>query len=247
MTQPLLTSKLFVPPPKIDLVPRPQLINRLDEGLQHKINLISAPAGFGKTTLAVEWLKELQSDKKNNVGWLSLDERDNDLVRFMTYFASAFNHINSGTTMIGAEVFNLLQTPQLPSVEIICTTILNELSETTKKMILVLDDYHLIESQPIHEAIIYLLDHLPPNVNLVITTRIDPPFPLAKLRARGELNEIRAADLRFTSSEAAEFLNQVMGLDLTAEDIVALETRTEGQIKFNEFCELGVFNRVYRK
>ncbi|RPI86395.1 MAG: helix-turn-helix transcriptional regulator [Chloroflexi bacterium] len=223
MPEPLLLTKLYIPPSRPGIVPRPRLVERLNEGLHRKLVLVSAPAGFGKTTLVSEWVAVCERP----VTWLSLDEGDNDPTRFLTYFIAALQKIVAN---IGAGTLAVLQSPQPPSIESILTTLLNEITTIQDNFILVLDDYHAIDSEPIDQALTFLLEHLPPQMHLVITTREDPSLPLARLRARGQLTELRAADLRFTPAEAAEFLNQVMGLNLSAEDITALETRTEGWI-----------------
>jgi LuxR family maltose regulon positive regulatory protein len=226
---PILATKLYIPPPRPDLVPRPRLIERLSESLQpnqgsgRKLILISAPAGFGKTTLVSEWV----AGCKQPVAWLSLDEGDDDLTRFLAYFVAALQTIEPN---IGAGILGALENAQLPSIELLLTTLLNEIAVTPDNFIFVLDDYHAIDSQPVDNALTFLLEHLPPKMHLVIASREDPHLPLARLRARGQLTELRAADLRFTPAEAAEFLNRMMGLSLSAEDIAALETRTEGWI-----------------
>jgi LuxR family maltose regulon positive regulatory protein len=236
MTASILVTKLYIPPTRPELVPRARLIEQMNEGLHRKLTLISAPAGFGKTTLVTEWLDNLRLDSKkinqieNRIAWLSLDEGDNDPARFLTYFIAALNRVEGIKTSIGEGALTMLQSPEPPPTEAVLTPLINEIATIPDRIILVLDDYHLIETQPIHAALIYLLDHLPPQLHLVIATRDDPQLPLARLRARGQLTELRAADLHFTSVEAAEFLNQVMGLDLSTEDIAALETRTEGWI-----------------
>jgi LuxR family maltose regulon positive regulatory protein len=225
MSTTLLATKLFVPPPRPRVVLRPELILRLNEGLSvsHKLTLISAPAGFGKTTLVSEWV----AGCKRPVTWLSLDEADNDLSRFLTYLVAALQRVES---KIGAGALGAIQSPQPPPSESILMTLLNEITTIPDNFILVLDDYHMIDSKPVDNVISFLLEHLPPQMHLVIATREDPHLPLARLRARSQLNELRAADLRFTPVEAAEFLNQVMGLNLSAENIAALENRTEGWI-----------------
>jgi len=205
------------------------LIERLNEGLHRKLTLISAPAGFGKTTLLSEWI----AGAKRPVAWVSLDKGDNDATRLWTYFVAALQTIQSD---IGEAALAMLQSPGVagattpPPIEAILTTLINEIAEGPEALALVLDDYHLVEAQPIHEALAFLLDHLPSQMHLVIATRADPPLPLSRLRGRGLLTELRTADLRFTPDEAAAFLNQVMGLGLSAEDVAALETRTEGWI-----------------
>ena len=221
----ILATKLYVPPLRSKIVLRPRLIGQMNIGLPsgRRLALISAPAGFGKTTLVSEWI----SSCERPVAWLSIDEGDGDPIRFLTYLISALQTINAG---IGAEVLRALQTSQPPPIESILTTLLNEISTIPEEFSLVLDDYHLIDSRSIDNALTFLLEHLPPQMHVVITTREDPNLPLARFRVRDQLTEVRVTDLRFTSSEAAEFLNQVMGLDLSAEDVTALETRTEGWI-----------------
>ncbi len=236
MPIPILATKLYVAAPRTGVVPRTRLIERLNEGLARgcKLMLVSAPAGFGKTTLVGAWAagSGRSKPKVRTVAWLSLDEGDNDLARFIAYLVAALQTILPG---ISEGVLAALQSPQPPSTESILTALLNEISAFSSdanptSFVLVLDDYHLINSEPIDNALSFLIDHLPQRIHLVITTREDPHFPLARYRARGQLTELRAADLRFTSSEAAEFLNQVMCLSLSMEDITALETRTEGWI-----------------
>ncbi|HLB48337.1 MAG TPA: LuxR C-terminal-related transcriptional regulator [Anaerolineales bacterium] len=233
MSTPVLATKLYIPPPRPKAVPRPRLIERLNEGLPsgRKLTLISAPAGFGKTTLVSEWVAGCERP----VAWLSLDEGDNDLTRFLTYLVAALqtlalSEVEGIATNIGEGVLAALQSPQPPSTESILTALLNEIATIPDNFVLVLDDYHVIDSKSVDNALTFLLEHLPPQMHLVIATREDPQLPLARLRARDQLTELRAADLRFTPSEAAGFLNQVMGLNLSVEDIAVLETRTEGWI-----------------
>jgi LuxR family maltose regulon positive regulatory protein len=249
MTTPLMTTKLYIPPRRPNLVPRPRLIERLNAGLHCKLTLISAPAGFGKTTLLSEWAQALDGAGASRVagaratcaaptgagrtGWLALDESDNDPARFLAYFITALSRVEGIESTIGEGALGMLQSPQPPPTEAVLTSLINEIAAVPDRIVLVLDDYHLIETRPIHEALTFLLEHLPAperGLHLVIVTREDPHLPLARLRAQGQLTELRAADLRFTSSEAAEFLNQMMGLGLSAEDIAALERRTEGWI-----------------
>ena len=245
----LLATKLYIPPVRRGLVARPRLIERLNAGLwardafSRALTLVSAPAGFGKTTLVSEWVHEVGAHgdapldgavPSIGVAWLSLDEGDNDLARFLGYLIAALRTVDAG---LGKGVLSALQSPQPPPAEAVLISLINEvvaLPDTPeakqRNIILVLDDYHLIDAQPIHDALTFLLEHLPPRLHLVIASREDPRLPLARLRARRQLIELRASDLRFSSAEIAEFLNQVMGLDLSAEDISALEGRTEGWI-----------------
>jgi LuxR family maltose regulon positive regulatory protein len=223
MSVPILATKLYIPPPRPKVVLRPRLIERLNEGLHGKLTLISAAAGFGKTTLVSEWVARCQRP----AAWLSLDEGDSDPIRFLTYLVAALQTIMAN---IGEGVLGVLQAPQPPPIESILVTLLNEIATIPDNFVLVLDDYHVMDAKSIDNALTFLLEHLPPPMHLVIATREDPHLPLARLRSRGQLTELRAADLRFTPTEAAEFLSQVMGLNLSPEDIAALETRTEGWI-----------------
>jgi len=195
------------------------------------VTLISTPAGFGKTTLVTAWLGELKGDTqgKYTLAWLSLDEGDNDLTRFLTYLTAALNRIEALDSTAEHGILSQLQSPQ-PPIETVLPLLVNEVTTFPGKIIFVFDDYHLVEAQTVHDAMNFLIDNLPPQMHLVIVTREDPPLPLAKLRARDHLTELRATDLQFTYTEATEFLNQVMGLGLSGEDIAALEARTEGWI-----------------
>ena len=258
MPAPILATKLYIPPPRPGIVPRPRLVERLNEGLAagRKLALISASAGFGKTTLVSEWVAALTPvpslearDSSPEIGrggmgvrvaWLSLDEGDNDLSRFLTYLISALQTIAAN---IGKGVLDILQSPQPPPTESILTALLNDITSISDSFILVLDDYHVIDSQPVDRALVFMVEHLPPQMHLVIASREDPPLPLARLRARGQSTELRAADLRFTPAEAAEFLNRVMGLNLSEEDIAALETRTEGWIAGLQLAALSMQGR----
>lgn len=220
---PILATKLYVPTPRPKIVLRPRLIEQMNKGLHRKLTLISAPAGSGKTTLVSEWIVSC----KRPVAWLSLDEADNDSTRFLTYLIMAVQTVFPN---VGAEVLRMLQSAQPPQIESLLTILLNEVYTIPDPVILILDDYHVIENKVVGDALIFLLEHMPPKMHLVITTREDPSLPLARLRARDQLTELRATDLRFADTEAAEFLNQIMGLSLSAEDIAALEARTEGWI-----------------
>ena len=197
----LLTTKLYIPPVRPELVSRPRLTERLNAGLHRKLTLVSAPAGFGKTTLVSDWLSRVERAST----WLSLDKGDNDLTRFLAYLIGALQAIEGN---VGQGLLAALQSPGAVNVESVLTTLLNEIAGLPDRLILVLDDYHVIESQPIDNALTFLLDHLPPRMHLVIATRTDPTLALSRLRARGQLTELRAADLRFTTDEAATFLKR---------------------------------------
>jgi LuxR family maltose regulon positive regulatory protein len=245
----ILTTKLHVPPLHPSLAPRPRLIQRLDEGLRlgRKLTLISAPAGFGKSTLLSEWLLGRSGAGRGGVtpplraAWLSLDEGDNDLTRFLAYLIAALRTIEPdlGETVLGA-----LQSSQPPVIEPVLITLINEIAALPGRCVLILDDYHLIEAQPIHDAVAFMLDNLPPGMHWVIASRKDPLLPLARLRGRRQLTELRAADLRFTPAETAVLLNQVMDLKLSAEDVDALEKQTEGWITGLQFAALSLQGRA---
>ena len=221
----ILATKLFIPPPRAKIVLRPHLIERLTEGLSsgRKLTLISASAGFGKTTVVSEWVASCG----RLVAWLSLDKDDNDTTRFLTDLISALQTI---VVNVGEEVLSVFQSPQPPPIESILTTLLNEITTIPDSFIFVLDDYHMLDSKAIDNALTFLVEHQPPQMHLVITTREDPNLPLARLRVRDQLTELRAAGLRFSPSEATKFLNKTMGLNLSVENISALEARTEGWI-----------------
>ncbi|MGI8485893.1 MAG: LuxR C-terminal-related transcriptional regulator [Thermomicrobiales bacterium] len=233
MPTPILTTKLYVPPSQPRVVLRPRLIERLNGGLHRKLTLISAPAGFGKTTAVSEWIAGCERP----VAWLSLDESDSDPARFLAYLVAALQTIAAN---IGQGVLGVLQSPQPPPTESMLTTLLNEIATLPNRIVLVLDAYHVIDAKPVDNALAFLLEHLPPQLHLVITTREDPPLPLSRLCVRGLMTELRAADLRFTLTEAAEFLNPVMGLNLSAADIAALEDRTEGWIAGLQFAAISM-------
>src|SRR5688572_9862401 len=234
---PILATKLYIPPPPPKVVVRTRLLERLDEGLSEgsKLTLISAPAGFGKTTLVSEWVAGCGSP----AAWLSLDEGDSDPTRFLTYLVAALQAIAPNLGEGVSEVLKASQS-QPPPTEMILIALLNEITRVPDPFFLVLDDYHVIESRAVDEALTSLVEHLPPQMHLVITTREDPAIPIPRLRVRRQLTELRAADLRFTPSEAAEFLNQVMGLNLSAEDLAALEARTEGWIAGLQLAALSM-------
>ncbi len=247
MIDQLLATKLYIPPLRQNRVSRPRLLQRLNEGLrqnqrfERKLTLISASAGFGKTTLVGEWIAGFeQLEPKVRVAWLSLDEGDNDPTRLLAYLVAALQTVAAN---IGEGVLAVLQSPQPPPTESVLTALLNEITTVPDSFTLVLDDYHVIEAKPVDNALTFLLEHLPPQMHLVIASREDPQLPLARLRARGQLTELRAADLRFTPAEATEFLNQMMGLNLAVEDIAALETRTEGWIAGLQLAALSMQGR----
>ena len=232
---PILATKLYVPRVRATLLPRPRLVERLRAGLGGRLMLVVAAAGFGKTTL----LSESIADRP--VAWVSLDAGDNDATRFWGYVLAALNMVAPG---IGDTTLALLQAPQLPAQETILTTLLNALTGLRADVALVLDDYHVIEAPTIHDSFTFLVEHLSPHLHVVLVTRADPPLPLARLRARGDLTELRAADLRFTPEEAAAFLTDVMGLPLSTDDAAALEARTEGWIAGLQLAALAMRDRT---
>ncbi|MCA9873217.1 MAG: AAA family ATPase, partial [Anaerolineales bacterium] len=241
MSEMLLRTKLLVPLTRPNLVVRPRLIELLDEGLLagRKLTLVSAPAGFGKTTLVSLWAQRLRADESNDIAWLSLDESENEEKRFLEYVVTAVSQAANSDHIMGKNALALLQSPQAPAISVL-TSLINDVAGQQHSIVLVLDDYHLIDEPAVDEALIFLLDHSPPQLNIVVVTRVDPQLPLGRLRAHSELIELRASDLRFTSAEAAEFLNQGMGLNLSAADIATLETRTEGWIAGLQLAALAL-------
>ncbi len=242
MPSPILATKLFIPLPRPQAVRRPALIERLNEGLGQRhgraLTLVSAPAGFGKSTLLAEWLDEaMRLYSRLGVAWISLDEADSDPSRFLLYVIAA---LRNAEPSCGADAMAALLSPRPPSSESILTDLINELDGISKNVLLVLDDYHAIDSVQVDEALAFLLEHLPLRMRLVIATREDPNLPLAHLRAQGELLELRASDLRFTTGEAADFLGRVMGLALKSEEIAALQDRTEGWIAGLQLAALSM-------
>ena len=223
---PVLGTKLHVPRPRRELVVRTRLTDRLPtDGTWPRLVLVAAPAGFGKTTLLAQWLAARPAAA---VAWLSLDARDGDLRRFLTHLVASVRAGATDAPDLGAEALALLETDGGVPVDDVLVSLVNDLDALPGPTALVLDDYHVISAAAVHEAVTFLLDNLPPQTTLAITTRADPPLPLARLRARGELVEVRAADLRFTEQEAGAFLNEVMGLGLEPRQVAALEARTEG-------------------
>jgi LuxR family maltose regulon positive regulatory protein len=239
MASPLLETKLYVPRQRGDRVSRPRLRQRLDRGATAKLTLVSAPAGFGKTTLLTEWLSSVTAGR-SSVAWVSLDASDNHPTTFWTYVVAA---LQRAAPAVGSDALALLAAAQPPPIEAILAPLLNDLGAAPNEVVLVLDDYHVVQTRDIHEGLAFLLEHLPPNVRLVVASRADPPLPLPRLRARGDLVELRAADLRFTPEEASAYLNEAMGLGLTATDVAALEGRTEGWIAALQLAALSVRGR----
>ncbi|MFO7585506.1 MAG: AAA family ATPase, partial [Anaerolineales bacterium] len=228
----LLATKFHIPPRRVGLVARPRLLEGLLRGLDEsrKLTLISAPAGYGKTTLVTEWLSNLQSKIKNRqspISWLSLDDPDNQPDRFFTYFVAA---LRQGDESFCADLFATLQSGQVPPPDVLVTALVNEMLAWKTPHFLVLDDFHHIQDTAILDALTALLTHQPPDCHLVLVTREDPPLPLARLRARGQLTEIRAADLRFLENEAAHLLLDSLRLELSAADVSRLTERTEGWV-----------------
>jgi LuxR family maltose regulon positive regulatory protein len=233
----ILTTKLYIPQARPNLVLRQRLIKRLNQGLKRALTLICAPAGFGKTTLLNEWHTALSSGQAPAVAWVSLDAGDNDPVRLFAYLIAALQTVES---RLGERAQAMLQSPQTPPLESILTALINDVATISNTLMCVFDDYDVIRAQTIHDAMTFMLDHLPPQMHLVITSRADPPLPLARLRARGQLTEIRAADLRFTLDEAALLLNQVLGLSLSTQEVAALEDRTEGWVAGLQLAALSM-------
>jgi len=238
----LLETKFYVPRSRRGLVSRLRLSERLDRGTASKLMLVSAPAGFGKTTLLTQWLAAgpgAPADKRP-AAWLSLDQGDNDPASFWAYVIAALRTTSPG---VGENALALLRASGPPPVEVVLTALLNDLAAIAGDIVLVLDDYHVIDAPVVQDAMAFLLEHLPPRLHVVIAGRADPALPLARLRARGELAEIRAAELRFTPDEAAAYLNEMMGLQLSARDVAALEARTEGWIAALQLAALSMQGR----
>jgi LuxR family maltose regulon positive regulatory protein len=235
----ILTTKLHVPPLRSGHVPRPRLLAPLNAGPDCRLTLVSAPAGYGKTTLVVEWLAQSQGPGRK-VAWVSLDEQDNDPVRFVTHLVAALRRVSEG---VGEAALSLMQAPQPPPPEAVIGSLINDLASLPSPFVLALDDYHVIHEMSIHRQLGFLVEHQPPQVRLVMITREDPPLPLARLRARGQMVEIRQQDLRFSREECAAFLTQAMGLQVAPPDIAALERRTEGWIAGLQLAGLSMQGR----
>jgi LuxR family maltose regulon positive regulatory protein len=232
-----VATKLFAPRPRTDLVPRPRLLGRLDAGLDAgRCSLLSAPAGAGKTSLLAAWLTQLDRP----VAWLTLDERDQDAGQVLRYLVAALRTIAPDC---GRGALAWLDAPQPPPPEVVVTGLVNDLTALPAPGLLVLDDYHLVRAPDVHAAVAFLLDHLPPTLHLVIASREDPPLPLPRLRARGQLTEVRAGDLGFNVEEAAAFLGQGMGLRLAEAQVAALVDRTEGWVAGLQLAGLALRDR----
>jgi LuxR family maltose regulon positive regulatory protein len=235
---PLLATKLHVPRPRTHLVPRAHLVERLQQGVEHPLTLVSGPAGFGKTTVLAQWCA--QSDLP--VAWFSIEAEDNDPTRFLSYLIAALQTLDS---QLGTTALALLRTPQPAPPKAVLTLLTNDLIERGGgDVALVLDDYHVITDESIQRGMTFLLEHLPPQLHLVLATRADPPLPLSRLRAQGQLTEVRTADLRFGAAETSTFLQEVMGLDLEASAIATLERRTEGWIAGLQLAALSLQGRA---
>src|SRR4029078_11220846 len=218
-----LTTKLYLPPARQTLVERPVLLDELSEGLRGRLTLVSAPAGFGKNLLVPAVHKQCETP----LAWVSLDEEDNEPLRFLDYLIGALQMVDKD---LGDESVELLRRSSAPPLKVVLTSLLNEINAYDKEFVMAFDDYHVITEHGIHDALSYLIERLAPHAPALIATRSDPPFPLGRMRARGDLKELRAGDLRFDKSEAAALLIEVMNLELTPNDIAALDERTEGWI-----------------
>jgi LuxR family maltose regulon positive regulatory protein len=229
----LLATKLHLPRPRPGFVPRPRLLERLREGMAHELTVVCAPAGFGKTSVLAEWARS----STKPVAWLSLDQGDSDPARFWRYLAAALDRPRPSLTQ---QVAALLRGPQQPPLEAVVTVVVNELAAQPHRVVLVLDDYHLIEAPPVHDSLAMLLERLPPQLRLVLASRADPPLPLARLRAGGQLTELRQRDLRFTAEEAAALLRAATGSELPADAVAALAARTEGWVAGLQLAALSL-------
>lgn len=248
MAGPLLNTKIFVPTRRPNLVPRPHLIQRLDVGLQvgRKLSLVSAPAGYGKTTLFLEWINTLR-ERGVDVSWLSLDEEDNDPVRFWTYWVSALQKVfPNGKNNIGITALGALQSPNIPDIETLLIGLINEIMELSGQVVLVMDDLHLITDTRIQDGLSFLVENLNPiprGLHLGIATRTDPPWPMARLRSRNELTEIRAFDLRFNREETQQFFHLATGYQFKPETVQALDQRTEGWVAGLQMAAISIQQR----
>ena len=219
----IVSTKLFIPPVRPRYLARERLIEGLNVGLDRKLILVTAPAGYGKTTLMSIW----SAQSSNPVTWLSLDERDNDEDRFLTHLVASFQMLENGSD-IGKSTLSLRQSPQPPPVQTILTVLINELVRFGDEFVLILDDYHEIDNQEIHDLITTFIKYLPPNAHIIVTSRAVPPLPLAVYRVRNELLELTAGDLKFNEDETEEFLREVMELELPDEELKELSASSEG-------------------
>jgi LuxR family maltose regulon positive regulatory protein len=231
----LLRTKFYVPVVRSNQITRPRLVNLLNDGLDKTLILVSAPAGYGKSTLVSRWLKETGISS----AWLSLDGGDNEPARFLQYLLTAIQPVAPG---IGGNLADMLRSPQPAQFENVINLLTNELASTPDQFVLVLDDFHLINSEAVINIVLYLIEHLPNQKHLVLITRIDPPLPLSRLRVRNQLVDIRADQLRFNLDEIPTFLNSMMGLTLSSEDLSAMEARTEGWIAGLHLAALSMQN-----
>ncbi|MEJ2011295.1 MAG: hypothetical protein P8X64_03600 [Anaerolineales bacterium] len=237
--EPLLRTKIFVPAARKDVIQRPRLIETLQSNLlqqdsfTRKLTLISAPAGYGKTTLTSQWLGEAGLPS----AWLSLEAGENDASRFLTYLLAAVQRLSP---QLGASIRGMLMAPQRPPTEILLTPLINELAALEEAMLIVLDDYHVIHGQPVHEILNFLVDHLPPNVHLVILSREDPPLPLHRLNARRQMLGLRQAELSFSAEEAVDFFQRISGLEVTPDQAARLTRRTEGWVTGLQLAALSM-------
>jgi AAA ATPase-like protein len=234
-----LATKFFVPTAPHTLIARPRLFSLLDVGRQRPLTLISAPAGFGKTTLLSAWV-QAQLQENLHVAWVSLDEADNDPVRFWSYVLTALERVQPGNY---SEFAAYLRTEALPSLQSVMTACLNRLVEQPEPLILVLDDYHLLTDETLHISLAAFIEHLPPQVRVILSTRADPPLPLTRLRGRGQLLEVRADQLRATPEEARAFLGEVMHIELPEQEMAAVEERTEGWLVVLQLVGLSLQGR----
>lgn len=238
MTASLLSTKFYVPPVRLDGVSRPRLIELITNSLKipGSITLVSGPAGFGKTSLLSEFTNSIPSKP----AWVSLDETDDDPIQFWSYFITACQIIQPE---IGRSALENVKSPIPQPPDALMTSLINDLAELNQEIVLILDDFHYIQNESIHNSLIFLLEHLPAKIHLIISTRVDPPWPLARFRARNRMVEIRTSDLRFSPIEATSFLNNVMGLTLTPPEVEALEERTEGWIAGLQLAALSMKGR----
>ncbi|MGB7874987.1 MAG: hypothetical protein WBL25_11440, partial [Anaerolineales bacterium] len=236
MTLPLLSTKFFIPPARPGIVSRPRLLERLDAGAHAKLILISAPAGYGKTTLITQWIQQIQSNKTAQICWYSLDGDDNSTQQFFRYLASAVEVLPGKQSTLE----QLIQSPQSPPVKDLMNAFINDVAAVSTPFFLILDDYHVLESAEIDQAMDFIIENMPPPMTLIVTSRSDPGFPMARRRARAELIELRVDDLRFTEGEAAQFIQQTTNLTLSLDQIAALEARTEGWIAGLQMAALSI-------